>query len=90
VWPSRAHHGSDRRRASTLRSISQPYKRAGPALHLPKEPSDQFWDTTGALPAAIYRGEQWTKPEESAKTLPTDIERRFFPDTRITAYRLAA
>jgi len=38
----------------------------------------------------IHRGEQWTRPEKSAKTLPADIERRFFADTRITAYRLAA
>ena len=35
-------------------------------------------------------GEQWDKPEKSAKTLPADFERRFFPDTCITAYRLAA
>jgi len=44
----------------------------------------------GALPSVIHRGEQWSKPEQSAKTLPTDIEHRVFPDTRITVYRLAA
>jgi transposase InsO family protein len=44
----------------------------------------------GAVPEMIHRGEQWTKPEKSAKTLPSNIERRFFPDTQITAYRLAA
>ena len=44
----------------------------------------------GALPAAIYRGEHWSKPEKPAKTLPATIERRLFPDTQITAYRLAA
>ena len=44
----------------------------------------------GALPEVIHRGEQWTKPEKSAKTLPPNIERRVFPDTQITAYRLAA
>ena len=44
----------------------------------------------GALPSVIHRGEQWNKPEKSAKTLPPNIERRFFPDTQITAYRLAA
>jgi len=44
----------------------------------------------GALPSVVYRGEQWTKPAKSAKALPPNIERRFFPDTRITAYRLAA
>ena len=44
----------------------------------------------GALPAAIYRGEQWSKPEKSAKMLPPNVERRFFPDTQVTAYRLAA
>ena len=44
----------------------------------------------GALPSVIHRGEQWTKPEKSAKTLPTNFERRVFADTGITAYRLAA
>jgi len=44
----------------------------------------------GALPSVIHRGEQWNKPEKSAKTLPPNIERRCFPDTQITAYRLAA
>jgi hypothetical protein len=44
----------------------------------------------GAVPAVIHRGEQWTKPERSAKTLPPNVERRVFPDTKITAYRLAA
>jgi len=44
----------------------------------------------GALPAVIHRAEQWTRPERSAKTLPPYIERRPFPDTQITAYRLAA
>ncbi len=44
----------------------------------------------GAPPAVIYRGEQWSKPEKSAKTLPLNVERRVFACTRITAYRLAA
>ena len=44
----------------------------------------------GAVPAVLHRGEQWTRPEKSAKTLPADIERRVFADTQITAYRLAA
>ena len=44
----------------------------------------------GAVPAVIHRGGQWTKPEKSAKTLPTNLERRLLPDTQITAYRLAA
>ena len=44
----------------------------------------------GALPAVIYRGEQWSKPEKSAKTLPLNFERRVFAETQITAYRLAA
>jgi transposase InsO family protein len=44
----------------------------------------------GALPSVIHRGGGWTKPEKSAKTLPPNIERRFFPDTQVTAYRLAA
>jgi len=44
----------------------------------------------GALPAAIHRGDWWTTPPRSAKTLPHNLERRLFPDTAITAYRLAA
>jgi transposase InsO family protein len=44
----------------------------------------------GAVPSLIHRGERWTKPEKSAKTLPPNIERRVFPDTGISAYRLAA
>ena len=44
----------------------------------------------GAVPAVIYLGEPWDKPAKSAKTLPTNLERRVFPDTQITAYRLAA
>jgi transposase InsO family protein len=44
----------------------------------------------GGVPAVMYRGERWDKPEKSAKTLPTNLERRVFPDTQITAYRLAA
>ena len=44
----------------------------------------------GAVPAAVYLGEPWDKPEKSAKTLPTNLERRVFADTSITAYRLAA
>jgi transposase InsO family protein len=44
----------------------------------------------GALPAVIHRGEQWIKPERSAKMLPATIERRVFTDAGITAYRVAA
>lgn len=44
----------------------------------------------GAVPQVIHRGEQWNKPEKSAKAVPATIERRFFADTQTTAYRLAA
>jgi len=44
----------------------------------------------GAVPSLIHRGEVWQRPDRSAKTLPGAIERRFFPDTRVTAFRLAA
>ena len=44
----------------------------------------------GAMPSAIHRGERWERPDRSAKALPRSIQRRFFPDVRITAYRLAA
>ena len=44
----------------------------------------------GAVPARMHRGEEWERPEKSAKTVPINFERRVFPDTKITAYRLAA
>jgi len=44
----------------------------------------------GAIPSLIHRGEVWQGPDRSATTLPGAIERRFFPDTRVTAFRLAA
>ena len=44
----------------------------------------------GATPASIHRGQHWRKPDRLAKVLSGTIERRFFPDTRTTAYRMAA
>jgi transposase InsO family protein len=44
----------------------------------------------GAMPAVIHRGDRWQRPDRSAKALPDAIERRLFPDTRVTAFRLAA
>jgi transposase InsO family protein len=44
----------------------------------------------GAMPSAVHRGERWERPDRSAKALPQNIQRRFFPDVRITGYRLAA
>jgi transposase InsO family protein len=44
---------------------------------------------SGAPPAVTYRGEQWSRPPQTAKMLPVAIERRVFPDVNITAYRLA-
>jgi len=46
--------------------------------------------STSALIDALPLDGQWARPEKSAKTLPGNVERRFFPDTQITAYRLAA
>ena len=43
AWLPRAHHGRGCRRASALGRTSQPYEWAGPALHLPKKPSDHSW-----------------------------------------------
>ena len=44
----------------------------------------------GATPASVYRGDQWRRPDHAEKSLARPIECRFFPDTRTTAYRLAA
>jgi transposase InsO family protein len=44
----------------------------------------------GAVPELIHAGQQWSPPPRTAKTVPAHVERRFFPETRITAFRLAA
>jgi len=44
----------------------------------------------GAVPELIHAGQQWSVPPKTAKTIPANIERRFFPETRITGFRLAA
>ena len=44
----------------------------------------------GAVPAMVHRGDRWQRPDRSAKTLAGAIERRLYPDARVTAFRLAA
>jgi transposase InsO family protein len=44
----------------------------------------------GAVPETVHRGECWQRPALSAKRVSGIIECRLFPDTRTTAYRLAA
>ena len=44
----------------------------------------------GAAPSLIHRGDVWQRPCHSAKQVSGVVECRFFPDTRTTAYRLAA
>jgi hypothetical protein len=43
----------------------------------------------GAVPERIHAGQHWQKPARTAKAVPAHIERRFFPETRVTAFRLA-
>ena len=44
----------------------------------------------GAVPELIHAGQQWSAPARTAKTVPAHVERRFFPETRVTGFRLAA
>lgn len=44
----------------------------------------------GAVPDLIQAGQQWSVPPKTAKAVPGNIERRLFPDARITGFRLAA
>ena len=44
----------------------------------------------GAVPSVIHRGHRWQRPGRSAKTLQGTIDRRLLPETRVTAFRLAA
>ncbi len=44
----------------------------------------------GAVPELIHAGQEWSAPPKTAKTVPANMERRFFPETRITGFRLAA
>ena len=43
-----------------------------------------------AVPDLIHAGQHWQKPAQTAKAVPDHIERRFFPETRVTGFRLAA
>ncbi len=43
----------------------------------------------GAVPELIHFGQEWQPPPRTAKAIPARIERRFFPETRVTAFRLA-
>ena len=44
----------------------------------------------GAVPELIHSGQHWRKSPRTAKAVPDRIERRFFPETRVTGFRLAA
>ena len=44
----------------------------------------------GAVPDVIHAGHHWQRPARTGKAIPAHIERRFFCETRITAFRLAA
>jgi putative transposase len=44
----------------------------------------------GAVPDVIHAGREWSAPARTAKTVPDHIERRFFPEVRVTGFRLAA
>jgi len=41
------------------------------------------------VPDSIHTGRHWQKPARTAKAVSDHIERRFFPETRVTAFRLA-
>ena len=42
----------------------------------------------GAIPQEIYSNHTWEKPTKDSKTIPLNIETKYFPETRITGYRL--
>jgi len=42
----------------------------------------------GIRPDDVYYEKKPEKPKRDAKTVPCDIEERFFRETRITGYRL--
>jgi len=44
----------------------------------------------GAVPDVVHAGHHWQAPVRWAKAVPDHIERRFFPQTRVTGFRLAA
>lgn len=45
---------------------------------------------TGAVPDLIHAGQEWSVPAHTAKAVPAHVERRYFPETRVTGFRLAA
>jgi len=43
----------------------------------------------GAVPDLIHVRQQWSVAPKTAKAVLAHIERRFFPETRVAAFRLA-
>jgi hypothetical protein len=43
----------------------------------------------GAVPDLVHAGQEWSAPARTAKTVPAHVERRFFPEIRVTGFRLA-
>ena len=43
----------------------------------------------GAVPEPIHSGQEWSAPARTVKAVPAHIERCFFPETRVTGFRLA-
>ncbi len=84
--------------------LGEAFRRHGPPKHIISDQEGIFtgeafaellweWDIKhrlGAVPELIHAGQHWSVPPKTAKTVPANIERRFFPETRITAFRLAA
>ena len=42
----------------------------------------------GSTPNEVFYGCPWKKPAKDSKKIPTNIETRYFPETRITTYKL--
>jgi len=96
-------HGSIADTERAIRTLKYEWLRRVPAIkgldHLGKLLCDfavyyNAWrpHTTlkGAVLDLIHAGQTWQAPARTAKTIPAHVERRFFPETRVTGFRLAA
>ncbi|MCJ7729596.1 MAG: hypothetical protein MUO27_06940 [Sedimentisphaerales bacterium] len=85
-----SHRGNTYNSAAILQGgrIGKIYRKGA----LPKSGGfdEQKYFQPGNEPVVIHLKRQWAKPEKTAKQIPNRIEQRFFPETRVTAFRLAA
>ena len=96
-------HGSIAVTERVIRTLKYEWLRRVPVIrgldHLEILPADfacyyNAWrphtTLSGAVPDLVHAGQQRSVPPKTAEAVPANIQRRVFPETRITGFRVAA